>query len=389
MAGVPLLDLTRQHAAIAADVAARVEAVFSSQQFVLGKAVEEFEQAFARETGARHAVGMSSGTDAELAILMAMGIGPGDAVITTPFTFFATAGCIARVGAEPVFIDIEEETFNLDPARLADYFDRHPSLTTDRGNRIRAVIPVHLFGRCARMDEILQIAEARGVGVIEDAAQAVGTGYLSARGEVQAGTIAPSSWFSFFPTKNLGGAGDGGMAVCEDDAFALRLKQFRNHGMTQTYLHESVGGNFRLDALQAAVLMAKLPMLSEWNAARVRNAAAYRELLAPVADFVTVPGEPARLSGRAPAHTYHQFVIRARRRDDLKAALAAEGIGHAVYYPLPLHLQPCFAGLGYGPGMLPVAERASQEVLALPVFPELTALEIERVAAAIVRFYRG
>ncbi|GAB4172462.1 MAG: DegT/DnrJ/EryC1/StrS family aminotransferase [Terrimicrobiaceae bacterium] len=389
MAGVPLLDLTRQHAAIASEVAARVGDVFTSQQFILGRAVEEFEQAFAGAIGAKFAVGMSSGTDAELALLMAMEIGAGDAVLTTPYTFFATAGCIARVGAEPVFLDIEEDTFNLDPEKLSDYLKGHPDLITDRGNRIRAVIPVHLFGLCAKMDEILDIAGGHGLAVIEDAAQAVGTRYSSRSGAMQAGTIAGASWFSFFPTKNLGGAGDGGMAVCEEESLALRLRQLRNHGMTQTYHHEFVGGNFRLDALQAAVLMAKLPRLDKWNAARIQNAATYRELLAPVEEFVKVPSEPVPVPGGAPAHTYHQFVIRARRRDELKAALAAAGIGHAVYYPIPLHLQPCFANLGYRAGALPVAERASQEALALPIFPELTAAEIGLVAETVVRFYRG
>ena len=389
---VPLLDLTRQHAVVGDDVMSAVSRLFASQQFILGAAVEDFERAFAAEVGCAHAVGMSSGTDAQLAILMALGIGAGDAVITTPYTFFATAGCIHRMGAEPVFVDVEEASLNMDPARLAEYLagcakaeDGTP--LTRRGRRIRAIAPVHLFGMCCRMDEIAGIAESYGLAVTEDAAQAVGAAYRGERGVVPAGAIAESAWFSFFPTKNLGGAGDGGMAVCRDESFAERLRMVRNHGMEKRYYHRQVGGNFRLDALQAAVIHAKLPHLGEWNAGRRRHAASYRKAFSAVGltEFVTPPVAPP--ADFESAHIYHQFVIRAKDRDALMVHLQQEGIGCAIYYPVPLHLQECFADLGYRTGDFPVAERASAETLALPIFPELTEAELEAVVAAISGFY--
>jgi dTDP-4-amino-4,6-dideoxygalactose transaminase len=393
---VPLLDLTRQHRQIAEAVAGRVAPVFESQQFVLGKTVEEFEQAFCSQFGCAHAVGMSSGTDAQLAILMAMGIGSGDAVITTPYTFFATAGCIERVGAEPVFVDILPDTMHMDPAKLREFLEsecrRDPdgTLRSPAGNRVRAVIPVHLFGSICAMDEILATAGDFELRVIEDSAQAVGAEYPSTRGALPSGAIAESAYFSFFPTKNLGGAGDGGMAVCRDAGFADKLRQVRNHGMTRTYHHESVGGNFRLDALQAAVLLAKLPFLAGWNDARRRNAALYREAFAAHVPegMITPPTEPYADSGLAGHHTYHQYVIRAKNRDDLKARLASAGIGHAVYYPIPLHLQPCFAHLGHTPGDFPESERAAAESLALPIYPELQESELAAVVEAIAAFYK-
>jgi dTDP-4-amino-4,6-dideoxygalactose transaminase len=348
---------------------------------------------------------MSSGTDAELAILMALRIGPGDAVVTSPYTFFATAGCIHRVGAEPVFVDVEPETLNIDPVRLAEFLDSCPldadgHRLTAAGKKVRAIIPVHLFGTCCRMDEILSLARQHGLPVIEDAAQAVGSEYRfppakpashpdgrTESGTVQAGAIAEFSYFSFFPTKNLGGAGDGGMAVCRDEAGAARLRLMRNHGMEQRYFHHEVGGNFRLDAIQAAVLHAKLPHLPAWNSARRRNAALYREAFATLGldEFLTPPPAPA--PDLPNSHIYHQFVVRARDRDALMAHLHASGIGCAIYYPVPLHLQNCFASLGYHSGDLPVAEAASRDSLALPIFPELRAEEIEAVAKVIVGFY--
>lgn len=389
---VPLLDLKRQHATVRADVLARVEGLFESQQFILGEAVEEFEKAFAESVGCGFAVGMSSGTDAQMAILMALGIGPGDAVITTPYTFFATAGCIHRLGAEPVFVDVETDTLHLDPARLRTYLE---SCRTDpdgvpitrNGNRLRAVIPIHLFGSCCRMDEVESIARQFRLAVTEDAAQAVGATYRGAQGIVQAGAISESAWFSFFPTKNLGGAGDGGMAVCRDEGFAERLRLIRNHGMEKRYFHRQVGGNFRLDALQAVVIHAKLPHLGEWNAARRRNAEFYCEafLAAGLTEFVTPP--PAPPSDLENGHIYHQYVIRARDRDGLMEHLQREGIGCAIYYPVPLHLQECFSYLGYHAGDFPVAEKAALESLALPIFPELETIELEAVVAAISGFY--
>ena len=390
---VPLLDLTRQHALVAGEVSARVSALFASQQFILGAAVEEFESAFRDFIGGGHAVGMSSGTDAQLAILMALRIGPGDAVLTTPYTFFATAGCIHRTGAEPVFVDVEEGTLNLDPEKLREYLEGRCTVEADgtvrtpRGNRLRAMIPIHLFGTCCRMDEILALAEKYHLEVIEDAAQAVGAEYRSAKGVLKAGAIARSAYFSFFPTKNLGGAGDGGMSVCADGELATRLRLLRNHGMEQRYFHREVGGNFRLDAIQAAVIHAKLPHLAEWNAARRRNAAQYREGFAErgLEEFVRPP--VATEEGLPNSHIYHQYVIRAKDRDGLMAHLQAAGIGCAIYYPVPLHLQECFSHLGCQAGDFPVAEAASRESLALPIFPELRHEEIEAVADAIRDFY--
>jgi len=373
-----------------------VATVFDTQQFVLGKTVEDFEEAFKVEFGCNHAVGMSSGTDAQLAILMALGVGRGDAVITTPYTFFATAGCIERLGAEPVFVDIRRDTMHLDAAKLEEYLetqcgrDATGTLLTPQGNRVRVVIPVHLFGSVCQMDEILEVANRFQLEVVEDAAQAVGAMYPSRKGPLQSGSIAGSAYFSFFPTKNLGGAGDGGLVACQDAAFAEQLRNIRNHGMTRAYHHETVGGNFRLDALQAAVLHAKLPFVNSWNAARKHHADLYREGFRDLAGsgHVVIPTEPHADSGLLGHHTYHQYVIRAKDRDALKAHLAADGIGHAVYYPQPLHLQPCFANLGYKPGDFPESELAARESLALPIYPELEESEISAVVQAVSDFYR-
>ena len=391
---VPLLDLTRQHALVKEAVADRVARLFDSQQFILGAAVEEFEVAFRDLVGGHHAVGMSSGTDAQLAILMAMRIGEGDAVVTSPYTFFATAGCIHRVGAEPVFVDVEKDTLNLDPIKLGEFLeircrkDAEGNLLSPGGKKIRAILPVHLFGACCRMDEIRAIAGRFGLAVIEDAAQAVGAEYRGTEGLQKAGAIGEASYFSFFPTKNLGGAGDGGMAVCRSEELAARLRLMRNHGMEQRYFHREVGGNFRLDALQAAVIHAKLPHLAAWNAARRRNAAQYLEAFRSrnLLEFLTPPVVPAR--DLENSHIYHQYVIRCRDRDALLAHLQAAGIGCAIYYPVPLHLQECFASLGYRKGDCPVAESAAEDSLALPIFPELRPEEIEAVADAISGHFR-
>ena len=393
---IPLLDLTRQHRQVGPAVSARVATVFDTQQFVLGKTVEDFEEAFKAVFGCNHAVGMSSGTDAQLAILMALGVGRGDAVITTPYTFFATAGCIERLGAEPVFVDIRRDTMHLDAAKLEEYLetqcgrDATGTLLTPQGNRVRVVIPVHLFGSVCQMDEILELASRFQLEVVEDAAQAVGAMYPSRKGPLPSGSIAGSAYFSFFPTKNLGGAGDGGLVACQDAAFAEQLRNIRNHGMTRAYHHETVGGNFRLDALQAAVLHAKLPFVNGWNAARKHHADLYREGFRDLAGsgHVVIPTEPHADSGLLGHHTYHQYVIRAKDRDALKAHLAADGIGHAVYYPQPLHLQPCFANLGYKPGDFPESELAARESLALPIYPELEESEISAVVQAVSDFYR-
>jgi dTDP-4-amino-4,6-dideoxygalactose transaminase len=359
-----MLDLTRQHARVRAAVAARVQAVFDSQQFILGQTVEEFETAFGQKFGGGHAVGMSSGTDAQLAILMALGIGPGDAIITTPYTFFATAGCIHRVGAEPVFVDIRRDTMALDADKLHEYLtvtcrrQADGSLHTPAGHRVRAIIPVHLFGACCDMDAITAAADPFDLPVIEDAAQAIGSEYPSkSQGSQRAGAMGIASYFSFFPTKNLGAAGDAGMAVCQSEEMAVTLRQVRNHGMDRQYHHHVVGGNFRL---------------------------AFQDL----ADRVHLPAEPWKESGLEGHHTYHQYVIRAERRDALRSHLTAAGIGHAVYYPRPLHLQECFAHLGYTEGSLPEAESAARETVALPIYPELRPEELALVAKTIQVFFK-
>jgi dTDP-4-amino-4,6-dideoxygalactose transaminase len=389
---VPLLDLAREYGRVREVVETRVRAVFDSQQFVLGPAVEAFEHAFCEFTGCAHAIGMSSGTDAQLALLVALGIGPGDAVITTPFTFFATAGSIYRAGAEPVFVDINPDTFHMDSTKLREYLAQLVSaadghLLTARGNRIRGVIPVHLFGVCCAMDPFREISEPYHVTIIEDAAQAIGAECLFNGNAARAGTMSDAAFFSFFPTKNLGAAGDAGMAVCRSGDLAEKLRVVRNHGMERRYFHRIVGGNFRLDAIQAAVLHAKLPFVQGWNAARRQNAALYRNALSDLEDDVRLPAEPWRDTGLVNHHTWQQFVIRARRRDELLRHLAEAGIGHAVYYPVPLHLQECFAFLGYKEGAFPEAERAARETVALPIFPGLREEEIAAVILAIRTFY--
>jgi dTDP-4-amino-4,6-dideoxygalactose transaminase len=389
---VPLLDLTRQHERVREAVERRVRAVFESQQFILGRTVEEFEEAFCESTGCAHAVGMSSGTDAQLAILLAMGIGPGDAVITTPYTFFATAGSIHRAGAEPVFVDIAPDTLQMDPEKLRQCLEPLASrgggpLLTARGSRVRAVIPVHLFGACCPMDRLSEAVSPYQLTMIEDAAQALGAEYLSMGRTSQAGTFGDAAFFSFFPTKNLGAAGDAGMAVCRSEELAEKLRVVRNHGMERRYFHRIVGGNFRLDAIQAAVLHAKLPFVQEWNAARRRNAARYRARLSDLTENVQLPSEAWKETGLVNYHTWHQFVVRVRRRDELLRHLAEVEIGHAVYYPVPLHLQECFAYLGYKKGDFPQAERAADETVALPIFAELREEEIDAVVLAIRSFY--
>jgi dTDP-4-amino-4,6-dideoxygalactose transaminase len=389
---VPLLDLARQHERVREAVESRIRSVFDSQQFILGRTVEEFEEAFCAFTGCAHAVGMSSGTDAQLAILMAMGIGRGDAVITTPYTFFATAGSIHRAGAEPVFVDINADTFHIDPEKLVDCLEnlgRGPdgSLTTARGNRVRAVIPVHLFGACCAMDALREAVAPYDLPIIEDAAQAIGAECYANGSASHAGTLGDAAFFSFFPTKNLGAAGDAGMAVCHSRQLADKLRLLRNHGMESRYFHRIVGGNFRMDAIQAAVLHAKLPFVQEWNTARRRNADLYSAALSSLSGQIKLPAEPRTKSGFVNRHIWHQYVIRAERRDDLLRYLKEAQIGHAVYYPISLHCQECFSYLGYGEGDFPESERAAKETVALPIFPELREEELAAVAEAIRLFY--
>lgn len=366
---VPLLDLKGQYAAIRADVREAIDRVCDSQHFILGPEVSGLEEEVARFCGSKHAVGMSSGTDALLAALMALGVKAGDEVVTTTYSFFATAGVVARLGAVPVFADIDPGTFNIDPAQV------RAKVTS----KTKAILPVHLYGRCAEMDPILEVARERGLPVVEDAAQAIGA--VDARGR-QAGTMGRMGCFSFFPSKNLGGFGDGGMVVTDDESAAESLRMMRMHGMKPKYVHRTVGGNFRLDALQAAVLRVKLKHLPKWTAARRSNADRYRRLFAEAGLGGTVV-----LPADAPGHIYNQFVIRVPRRDALRKHLELNGVGTEVYYPIPLHLQECFAGLGYRKGSLPHAERAAEETLALPIYPELTEEQQRIVVDEISRFF--
>ena len=368
---VPLLDLKAQHETIRAEVMSAVERVLESQHFILGPEVTGLEEEVARYSETQFAIGMSSGTDALLAALMAAGIGAGDEVITTPYSFFATAGTVARLGARTVFVDIDPRTFNID-ANLIE-----AAITP----QTKVIMPVHLYGRCADMTDIMAIAKRHNLVVIEDAAQAIGARDEQGRA---AGSIGDMGCFSFFPSKNLGGAGDGGMTVTSDSALAESLRILRVHGSKPKYYHKVVGGNFRLDALQAAILRVKLRYLDEWTAARRRNADLYRDLFASagVPELVTLPDD-------VPGHIYNQFVIRAQRRDELQKHLTAAHVGTEVYYPLPLHLQECFADLGHKPGAFVHSELAAAETLALPIYPELAEEQLEHVVRSIAAFYQS
>ena len=395
---VPLLDLKAQYSAIKADIDRAVAEVMESQHFIMGPQVQACEKAIADYSRCAHAVGVSSGTDALLVCLMAQGIGPGDEVITTPYTFFATAGAIARVGAKPIFVDIEPVTYNLNPAQIASRVNA----------RTRAIIPVHLYGQMAEMDAVMEIAGKHGLVVIEDAAQAIGAEYKGRR----AGSIGHYGCFSFFPSKNLGAAGDAGMVVTQDGQRAENLVRLRAHGSKPKYYHKVVGGNFRLDTLQAAVVTAKLRHLDNWTLARQRNAERYDRLFQSSglqvadssqysADGFTDPEHAKNKNSRngTPAvflpkvknnrHIFNQYVIRTPRRDQLKAALEDKGVSTEVYYPVPMHLQECFSFLGYGPGAFPESESAAKETLALPIYPELTEPQAEYVVQCVRDFLLG
>jgi dTDP-4-amino-4,6-dideoxygalactose transaminase len=367
---VPFIDLVAQHQTIAAEIHEAVDRVFASQMFVLGEEVAQLETECAQYCDANDAISCASGTDALLLALMALGIGPGDEVVTTPFSFFATAGVIHRVGARPVFVDIDPVSMNLDPDQVAR------AVTS----KTRAILPVHLFGQCAAMEPLWRVAVQHGLSIIEDACQAIGAEYRGRR----AGVLGTIGCFSFFPTKNLGGAGDGGLLTTDDPELSRRLRLLRVHGDAGSYRHVEVGLNSRLDALQAAVLRVKLGHLGRWTEARRANAKRYHALFEKygLSDQVVLPRE---LSDRR--HVYNQFTIRVKhnRRDALLAALRSQQIGAAIYYPIPLHLQECFASLGYTPGSLPACEAAAAEVLSLPVFPELGADRQELVVRGIAR----
>jgi dTDP-4-amino-4,6-dideoxygalactose transaminase len=368
---VPLLDLTHQYASIRTEIRAALDRVCDSQQFILGAEVAALEAEVAAFCRTRFAVGVSSGTDGLLAALMALDIADGDEVIVPAYSFFATAGTVARLGARPVFVDIEPETFNIDAAAIAD------AITA----RTRAVVPVHLFGRCADMAAIQGAAARRDVAVIEDAAQAIGAHDITGR---LAGTMGAMGCLSFYPSKNLGAFGDAGMIITDDGHLDRRLRVLRMHGETAKYEHAVVGGNFRLDALQAAVLRVKLKHLAAWNRARCANAERYRRLFAEA----RVP-EHVRLPDPGAGHAYNQFVIRVDDRDGLRTFLQERGIGTEIYYPTPLHLQPCFSDLGHKSGDFPAAEAAAQHSLALPIYPELTEDQQRYVTDAIAAFYRA
>ncbi|MBQ9087411.1 MAG: DegT/DnrJ/EryC1/StrS family aminotransferase [Lentisphaeria bacterium] len=369
---VPLLDLKAQYAPLKAEILSVVSEICDSQYFILGPKVEAFEKELAAYCQSGGAVGVTSGSDALLIALMAEKIKPGDEIITSPFTFFATVGAIVRAGATPVFADIDPVTFNIDPAKIAE------KITP----RTRGIIPVHLFGQAADMDPIVKIAKENNLFIIEDACQAIGAEYKGKR----VGTFAEYGAFSFFPSKNLGCFGDGGAVSCDTPEREALLKIYRNHGQSKTYIHEYVGGNFRLDALQAAILSIKLRSLDDWSAARQRNAAIYRELFAAanISDLITLPQEAAY----PVRHIYNQFCIRVAggKRDALRQYLLDNGIGCAVYYPLSLHLQECFKELGGKVGDYPECEKATSEVLALPIFGELSADQLALVVDTIKAF---
>ena len=365
---VPLLDLDAQYRPLRDALLAAMTRVADSQRFIMGPEIEALEHELAAMLGIRHAVAVSSGTDALLLALMALDVKAGDEVVTPTFSFFATAGAVARVGARPVLVDIDPATFNIDPAQAA------AAITP----KTRAIIPVHLFGLCADLDPLMDVASRAGIPVVEDAAQAIGASY---RGR-SAGGIGACGCFSFFPSKNLGAFGDAGLLTTNDDALAARARLLRTHGMQPKYYHHVVGGNFRMDALQAAVLRVKAPHLAGWTHARRRNAERYRCLFKDAGlESIVLPPEPEGYR-----HIFNQFVIRTPERDALKRHLDQQGIGNEIYYPVPFHLQPCFAHLGYRRGAFPAAERAADECLAIPIYGELTAEQQQTVVSSIAQF---
>jgi dTDP-4-amino-4,6-dideoxygalactose transaminase len=365
---VPLLDLKAQYSKIKSEVLPAIEQVCDSQWVCLGPAVEAFESAIATYCDCSYALGVSSGSDALLAGLMALDIGPGDEVITSPFTFFATAGAISRVGARPVFVDVDLQSYNIDPDKIEEKITE----------KTKAIIPVHLFGQCAPMKPILALAKKYHIRVVEDAAQAIGATQEGAK----AGSMGDLGCFSFYPTKNLGAFGDAGLITTNDQSLAEKLKILRDHGQYPRYHYHMVGGNFRLDAIQGAVLSIKLKYIDQWNQARREHAALYDQRLAD--SEVTIPAVHEKNTS-----VYHQYTIRAPQRDTLKQYLTEQGIGTAVFYPKPLHLQDCFRDLGYQEGDFPIAERLCQEVLSLPIYTELTAEQIDYVADTIRSFYKA
>ncbi len=386
MTDVPLLDLKAQYAQIRAEVLAVIEDVCASQRFILGEHVLALEAELASYTAASAGIGVSSGTDALLLALMAVGVGAGDEIITSPFTFFATAGTIARLGARPVFCDIDPVSFNLSPTAVGEFVERHCSvrggqlINRDTGGRVKGLMPVHLYGQAADMDPLMAMARRHGLKVIEDAAQAIGTEYKG----VRVGSIGDVGCFSFFPSKNLGAFGDAGLCTTNDAELAERMRVLRVHGGKPKYFHSLIGGNFRIDELQAAVLRVKLKYLDGWTEARQRNAAYYDAAFGAAEFAQSVIAPKAAVNGR---HIFNQYVVRVKNRDALKDHLAERHIGTEVYYPVPLHLQPCFTYLKHARGDFPESERAAAETLALPIYPELAEAQLDHVIEAVAEFY--
>ena len=377
---VPLLDLKKQYQKMKDEIDLAVREVFESQRFILGPKVDELEKRIAEYCGCKYAVGVSSGTDALLISLMTAGVGVDDLVITTPYTFFATAGSIARLGAKPLFIDIDGETFNMNPGKIVEKIE---SLKKEQRDRIKAIVPVHLYGQCSDMEPLLEISNQFDLTVIEDAAQAIGSEYEFSNGSVKkAGSFGDYGCFSFFPSKNLGAFGDGGMVTTDNREIYELLLTMRSHGAKPKYYHHFIGGNFRLDALQAAILLVKLKYLDEWTEGRIKNARIYRELFknSGLSD-IALPAEKEK------RHIYNQFVIKVQeKRDALKRFLDENGVGSEIYYPVPLHMQECFKYLDYGVADFPVSMEAASRTLALPIYPELTRDQISYVVDTIRKF---
>jgi dTDP-4-amino-4,6-dideoxygalactose transaminase len=377
--GVPLLDLKAHHKPLHQEIMAAMEKTFQSQAFILGPEVGLLEERVAAYCQAKYGIGVTSGTDALLIALMALGVGPGDEVITTPYSFFATAGAIVRLGARPVLVDIDPATYNLDPAKVRSAVSA----------KTKAIVPVHLYGQCADMAPIMEVAKRHNLSVIEDAAQAIGSEYRDGRRACSMGTIG---CLSFFPSKNLGCLGDGGMVVTNDPDLAERMRVLRVHGSKPKYYHKLIGGNFRLDTIQAAVLNVKLNYLDRWTKRRQENADRYEVLFRQSGllqkGSVQLPEAVYRAAGVKHYHIYNQFVLRVERRDDLMAHLKEKGIGAEIYYPVPFHLQECFRYLGYKDGDFPESERAAKETIAIPIYPELTPTQQTEVIEALAAFYQ-
>jgi dTDP-4-amino-4,6-dideoxygalactose transaminase len=364
---VPLLDLKAQYATIKDEVLRAIADVCQSQMLALGPAVAEFEEKAAAYCGCKHAIGVSSGSDALLVSLMALDLKPGDEVITTPFTFFATAGAVARLGGKPVFVDVDRDSYNIDTTRIEKKITK----------RTKAIIPVHLFGQLAQMKPILEIAKRHNLAVVEDACQSIG----ATQDGVQCGNFGAFGCFSFYPTKNLGCFGDGGLVTTNDDELAGKIRILRDHGQNPRYFYRVIGGNFRLDGVQGAVLNTKLKYLDEWSGKRRENATYYDRT------FAGSPVKPQKIDSNN-VSIYHQYTVTVEKRDQLQKFLADNGVGSAIFYPKPLHLQDCFASLGYKPGDLPIAEQLCEHVLSLPVYPELTREQLEYVAETVLKFYK-